>query len=77
MSKSVVVFVVFEYLHGATLRKGNIGIQLTNRTKVSNTKDIDDLTATIWEKGFKEAVITDWKELDLQDTILPPPAPEK
>lgn len=77
MPQSVVVFVVFEHLFGIGLRKGNIIVQLTGRETVSTSKDILDLTQVLTEKGYIEPVILNWKEMGLQETVLPPATEEK
>lgn len=67
--KSMVYWVVFEHWAASGNRKAAIAIQLSGKQKITQAQDILTFQAVIKQKGFPDAVVIDWKELGLQETM--------
>lgn len=65
----MVYWVVFEATKDNVRGKYAIPIQLTGKVKITETLDIRQFEQVIKNNDYLDAVIIDWKEIGLQDTI--------
>lgn len=69
--KSMVYLVIFEHTVQGNRIKGNFPIQLSGKLKIDNAGDIEAFNMVLKANKYLDAVITDWKELGLQENVEP------